>query len=283
VYPDLTFGANKSFVASVWIREGKEGPVVDARNMHRTKVVNPRLKRLESPRRGRGLPVFGAEQPGGNWRVGKVRGMKRLILALAIVGPACGALYVSGCVGHGAAGSIYEIIPGVPFPAQYSVAITPTGMTAPLATEHILQIVAPAAGSGHAFEVAIEPVSTVDVLGAVELMTARAPGSPPMLSGTTVRVNVVSDAYASPVQFRGLTGYEVSGTVPASSGWLEMTFRTSAATGNQTVSGRFELTTADPEVPPALRTYTGTFAGEYQPSGTPGGGPGGGPPGPPFP
>lgn len=175
----------------------------------------------------------------------------------------------------------YEVIPDVPFPAVYRLTVTPEGSENPIAQEHLLQIVAPPAASGHAFALAIQPYLSLDTPGAFELMTARAPSSPPKLSGSRVRVQVTGSEYASPAQFRGLVGYETVGVVIASSGAVELRFWTDSE-GTRLVSGTFDLTTTDTRVPPQLRRYRGRLNGVLRGSLTPGEG-GGGPVGPPMP
>jgi len=208
--------------------------------------------------------------------------MRRLILALAVLAAAAAMLsLIGGC--PPAANLTGDVIPGVEFPSVYTVLVTPDGQDEPLATVHRLSITAPAANTGHPFELALQPASSLDVSGAVEVVTARAPASTPVVDGTTVAVTVTSSDYASVAQFKGLVGYDESGAVLARTGSLFVRFYDTDE-GAKKLTGSFTFTCNDPQVPPALRTYRGTLAGDYLPGTTDGGtnGGGGGPPAPPF-
>lgn len=201
--------------------------------------------------------------------------MKRVSLAIV----ACAAaVFLAGCGGGG--GSAYELIPGVPFPATYLVQITPDGYDAPLPAEHRLSIVAPTAQGGHDFDLALRPVGSLETVGAVEVSTARSPGTVPVIRGRSVLVSIESTDFASAAQFRGVVGYEATGAALAQSGNVRANFYTDAD-GFQMVEGSFELTTANPAVAPLFRTYKGTFEGQIATSDD--GGDGGGDTGPPDP
>jgi len=209
--------------------------------------------------------------------------MRRLILALAVL--AAAAVMVSltgGC--PPVANVTGDVIPGVAFPSVYTVLVTPDGQAEPLATVHRLSVTAPAANTGHPFEITLQPVSSLDVSGAIDVATGRAPASIPAVDGTTVAVTVTSSDFASVVEYKGLVGYEVSGAVLARSGSLVVTFYDTAE-GAKKLTGTFLFTCDDSQVPSALRTYSGTLAGDYLPNPTDdggGGGGGSGPPEPPF-
>ncbi len=212
--------------------------------------------------------------------------MKRLFLAVATLALLVAIPLMSGCASGGPAAGVGEVIPGVPFPASYRVLVTPDGATEPIPAVHTLRITAPAVGTGHAFEFTIQPAGGLTAAGSIEVMTGRAPGTAPILSGKTVTVNVSAVELASPAQFRGLVGYEASGAVLARSGTVRATFVTNTD-GSQSVTGTFSLTTESEQVPPNLRNYKGTFNGDLivDPGDDPnngGGGGGSGPPLPPF-
>jgi hypothetical protein len=208
---------------------------------------------------------------------GKVRGMKRVILTLA----ACVvALCIAGCAGGGS--SVYEIIPGVPFPATYQIAITPDGYDAALPAVHYLSIVEPTVSSGHSFEFTISPVGSLTTAGAIEVSTARSPGTIPQVRGRSVSLSVDSTEYASAAQFVGVVGYENTGAVLADSGTVKANFWTDEQTGARLVHGTFNLTTVNPAITPLFRSYKGTFDGELTGDDGDGGESGGGPPDPPY-
>ncbi len=211
--------------------------------------------------------------------------MNRPLLAVAMLAMLVAVPLMSGCASGGVTPDVGEVIPGVPFPASYRILVTPEGATEPIPTIHTLSITAPAVGTGHAFEFTIQPVGALTEPGAIEVMTGRAPGSPPLVSGTTVTVNVSAVELASPAQFRGIVGYEASGAVLAQNGKVTATFVTNAD-GSRSVRGTFDFVTASEQVPPQLRNYKGTFQGDLitEPGNGSGGGGGGtsGPPLPPF-
>jgi len=212
--------------------------------------------------------------------------MKRVFLAVATLALLVAIPLMSGCASGGAAAGVGEVIPGVPFPASYRVLVTPEGATEPVPAIHKLSITAPAVGTGQAFEFPIQPAGGLTTPGTVEVMTGRAPGTVPMLSGKTVTLNVSAVELASPAQFRGVVGYEASGAVLARAGTVRATFVTNAD-GSRSVTGTFCLTTESEQVPPSLRTYKGTFNGDLivspdDDANNGGGGGGSGPPLPPF-
>lgn len=204
--------------------------------------------------------------------------MKRVILAFV----ACAAaVCFVGCATGG--GSAYEIIPGVPFPATYLVQITPDGYDSALPAQHRLSIVAPTNAGGHSFEFAIQPVGTLETVGAIEVTTARSPGTAPVAKGHDIEVRLDATEFASAAQFRGVVGYEETGAALAQSGVVKAHFWTDAD-GIRQVRGTFLLTTANTAVAPLFRTYKGTFAGQLATDGGGGGESGGGtgPPDPPY-
>jgi len=196
------------------------------------------------------------------------------LLALALIG------FVAGCGGGAGGAGTYELIPGVPFPAYYALQITPKDYTEPIPLVHQLSLVSPTVAGGHEFDIVVEPVGSIDTVGALEVVTARTPGSVPWVAGRSVGVTVDSTQTSSPVLFRGVVGYESTGATLAHSGSFRATF-TTEDDGTRVVEGTFTFTTGDPCVSPAFQTYKGTFTGvETVP--TDGGGGGAGPPLPPF-
>lgn len=201
--------------------------------------------------------------------------MRRVLLALV----ACvAAAALVGCVTteH----SKYELIPGVPFPATYLVNVTPQGYDVPIPVVHRLSITAPTAVGGHDFEFTVQPIGTLQTAGALEVSTARSPGTAPTVRGRSVNVSIASTDYASAAQFMGVVGYEGTGAVLATSGTVTANFRTDSD-GYQVVSGSFALTTANTAVAPLFRTYRGTFEGLISSDDDGGGGGGSNPPDPP--
>ncbi len=197
------------------------------------------------------------------------------LLALALIS------IIAGCGGGADGAGTYELIPGVPFPAYYALDIVPQDYTEPIPLAHQLSIVAPTVSGGHDFDVVVQPIGSIDTVGALEVVTARTPASAPTLSGRTIKVKVQSTDTSGPVLFRGVVGYEATGATLARTGSFTATFDTED-NGVRIVEGTFDFTTTDAGVAPAFRTYKGTFTGVETVPADGGSGGGSGPPPPPY-
>lgn len=174
-----------------------------------------------------------------------VKGYWWVLLSAAVT--AFAVLSMAGCPAGG--GGPVEPFP---IPTSYTLAFsTPQGMVA-----HRLVITGPVNGSGHPFEVVIEPVS-FGAVGSVSFHSGRTPSGGVSRNGLTIRADVFRLGSSTTAYFRGVAGFETSGLVMASGGRVTVTLSNDL----QTCTGSLHLVTDDSLVVETRRVLDGEFTG----------------------